>query len=386
MGPAIVARAAAAVATLVAVILMPAHADELHVDFSAGTRLEFNDNPRLVAGDVDTVTGVIADAGLDVRWGEEDWSLHFTPRFVGRRYTGDYELDSRDLSLDAGYARTFERNSIATSLGYQRASTLTGAFAATGATEDNVPSETLYARVALGHSASQRLSLNADLTYQDVAYIGGLRYGLRDYNYLSALTYTRYAVSERSSASIVARIGSLDIPVTGAGSREITVGLGFDHAWSERWQMDLYAGPTFSDFNDGPATTGYSYRTGLKGAWQRTQVNVQASRLLSPDAGQGRLQIREDYRASVSHSLRESLDASVFAASESYADTGRRADISGFQSGTERVGASLSWRPLDRWSFGATIEHTVRDAPGNPTGNLLSMAVTWNGRPLSLSL
>jgi len=69
--------------------------------------------------------------------------------------------------------------------------------------------------------------------------------------------------------------------------------LGFDHAWSERWQMDVYAGPTFSDFNDGPSTTGYSYRAGLQGAWQRTRVSLEASRQLSPYAGQGRLQIQD---------------------------------------------------------------------------------------------
>ncbi len=383
-GRAIKARAAA-IAILIAAIA-PAGADELRVALSAGSSLEFNDNPRLSTADIESVSGIVIDAGVDARWGEESWQARFTPRVVGRRYTGDYELDSRDLFVNLGLAKSTERNAYDIGLDYRREGTLTSEFVGTGSIDQNIPRESFVASASVTRSATQRVALNAIVSYEDTAYQDGLRYGLFDYNYWSALTYAKYSVSERSSANLIARIAILDVPITGVESREFTLGLGFDHKWSERWQMNLSAGPTFSDFAEGPSTTGYSYRGGLSANWERTRLSLEADRVLSPSAARGRLQTRQGLRASLSHSFRETLDGSLYLSNQTYTDVGRLEELTGYQSGSDRAGIAIGWRPFEQWGFQASFDHTILDSDASPSSNRFLVGVTWRGQPTLKSL
>jgi hypothetical protein len=382
---AITARLMTAVGLLAATI-PSAGADELRMDFSAGSNMEFNDNPRLVTQDIEAVTGIIMDAGLDASWSEESWQARFTPRVVGRRYTGDYELDSRDIFVNLALASVTERDTYDLSLDYRREGTLTSEFVATGVVDQNVPRESFIARAAATRAFTQRIDLNAVVSYEDTSYEDGLRYGLLDYNYWSALTYAQYSVSERSSANLIARIGRLDVPITGATSREITLGLGFDHVWSERWKMELSAGPTFSSFNDDSNTAGYSYRGSLAGAWERTTLQLDAEQILSPGSAKGRLQTRQSLRAVLSHSFRETIDGSVYVSDERYSDVGQLSQQTSFRTGSDRAGVAVNWRPFEQWGFQASFEHTILDADESPSSNRLLVGVTWRGMPRSKSL
>jgi hypothetical protein len=377
--------AAHALAGCLAASIAPLAAEELQVDISAGSYLEYNDNPRLVGDDVESVVGLVADARLDLAWGAEAWRWHASPRVVGRRYSGAYSLNSRDIFADAGYQWSGERSSHSFGLGYARDSTLTSDFSATGVVDDNIPRETLSFDATTMQGFTERLAGNLRLGYQDVAYDGGLRYGLLDYRYWSAVGYTQFASSERSSTNVILRLAEVDVPLTGGGSREVSVGLGYDRSWDERWKLSLAAGPSFSEVNGGGTETGVSYRVGLTHAGERSNLELGAERLLSPNAGQGRLQTRDALQASYRRRLSEYLALTVFAGADLYTDVGQRNVTGSYESGTLRGGAKLAWRPSPDWSWHATYEHIQRDVDGSPQGNRLAAGVTWSGQRRSIS-
>jgi hypothetical protein len=354
-------------------------AAELRVDGTASTYAEFNDNPRLVEGDADPVVGAVVDATMSVRWGAPPWQWDLVPRVVARNYTGDYNLDSRDVYLTGGYTRSSERGQVQLGGSYARQSTLTSEFSSTGVVEDNVPSETLGAQIAAQHNVTERVTLSGQLAYSDVSYEQGLRYGLLDYEYLSAAGFTRYSLTERTSVRFVARFARLDVPVTGGWSRETTLGLGVEHAWSERWRLDVAAGPSFSDFAVGDSSQGVSYRLGLSGDWEKARLDFGAERLLSPIAGQGRLQTRDALRASLVYRMRETLDLRTWISADQYSDVGDRLAGIRDDTGTTRAGVGLTWRASPDWSLRTSYTYSRRYGDISPDGNLVSAGVTWHG-------
>jgi hypothetical protein len=368
-----------AFAALLPGVTAVSQAEELRVAATAGSYVEFNDNPRLVDGDTDAVTGIVADARLQASWGAEAWRWTLSPRLVARNYAGEYELDSRDAFVDGAVWRQTERSRYEASASYARESTLTSEFAETGTVDVNVPRETMRLQGAITHGWTERVSVNGRLAYDDVRYDGGLRSGLFDYEYRSAAGYAQYAFTERTSVNLIARFARLDVPLTGGWSREQSVGLGVDHAWNERWRMSLAAGPSYSEFRFGESNVGGSYRATLGGQWERASIEVGAERLLSPNAGQGRLQTRDALRTALTYRLSEALDVNAFVAGDRYADVGDRAQRARGTNGTLRGGVGLNWRSSPQWSWRASYTHLQRDAAGTPQGNQFIAGVNWNG-------
>jgi hypothetical protein len=365
---------------------LPAAADELRVAASASTQLEYNDNPNLTADSSGEVAGLVADVGMEASWAEESWRFYVEPHVIARRYTGENELDSRDLRLATGFTHALERSKYVLSAAYAREYTLTSQFAATGTIDENIPRESLTGQAAIEHALNERVDIGSRVLAEDVRYINGLRYGLFDYRYALISLSAGYGLSEQTRVNLVSRFARLDVEVTGSKSREFSAGLGVDHSWSERWNMSLSVGPTWSEINGRNQGAGVSYLASLAGAFERSEVAITAEYLLSPDAAQGRLQTREALNASLVHRLRHSLNATAFVRGERYSDVGDRAVLHQDDYGTVSAGASLEWRPREAWGWRMGYVHTLREGDGTPQSNSLTAGVVWNGRPRSMSL
>ncbi len=363
----------------------PSFAEELRLQSTLSGRSEYNDNPNLVADGADPVLGLIADVGLQAAWSGESWRWDFSPRLVARRYTGQDELDSRDLLLGAGYLRTTERGHYRLDAGYGREYTLTSQFAATGTVDQNIPRESLTAGASATRSLTRRTSLEGAVSYQDVTYENGIRLGLFDYQYWLASASVGHGVAEQTSVNVIARMAQLQTAGTGVRSRELTLGLGVDHAWNQRWSMSLSAGPTISDINGRDPGTGISYRASLIGTWERSELSIAAQHLLSPAAAQGRLQVRDALNATWVHRLRQSLNLTAYLNGELYSDVENRPAAPQDNYGTISAGASLDWRPADAWSWRLAVSHTLRDDDGSPQSNVISAGFSWRGRARSKS-
>jgi hypothetical protein len=231
---------------------------------------------------------------------------------------------------------------------------------------------------------SERAILFGSATYQDVGYEDGLRYGLLDYKYWSGLGYLQHALSERTSVSLLARLAFLDVPVTGGESQEVTVGLGLDRNWSERWKSSIYVGPTFSEVNGRSSGTNTSYRVDLTGQWERSALRVQAERLLSPAAGVGQLESRDRASATVSHGLTEHIQASVSAAIDYFSEANDPRNRGGSYRSYGQAAAGLVWRFAPQWSAIARVEYSQRDDITDASRSALTAGIEWRAQPRTL--
>jgi hypothetical protein len=362
-----------------------AQADQWQATGSAGSSAVYDDNPRLLDVGSESAFGLVTDASLELKRQTERSKLGLSPRVVARRYTGDYALDSDDIYLDLDYStRTSERSEYSLRASYSRDGTLTSEFVPTGFVPANVSREVAEFSAAANRSVSERAGLFGSATYQDVRYDDGLRYGLLDYRYWSGLGLLQRSLSERTSVSLVARIGLLDVPLTRGESQEVTVGLGLDRSWSERWKSSFYVGPTFSEVNGRSSGTNTSYRADLTGEWERSALRVQAERLLSPDAGRGQLESRDRASASVTHGLSEYIEASVTATIDYFSEADDPRNRGGRYRTYGRAVAGLVWRFSPQWSATTRLEYAHRDDFTSASRSSLMAGIEWRARPRTL--
>lgn len=362
-----------------------AQAEQWLATANAGSSAVYDDNPRLLSVGSEAVYGLVTSASLDLSRQTEQSRLGLVPRVVARRYTGDYALDSDDVYLNLDYVtRPSDRSEYSAGASYSRDGTLTSEFVPTGFVAANVPREVSGFRAAASRNLSEVTSVSGSVDYQDVQYEDGLRYGLLDYQYWSGLGYVQRSVSERTSVSLVARVGLLDVPRTGGESQEVTVGLGLDRNWSERWRSSFYAGPTFSEVNGRSNGTNTSYRADIAGTWERSAFRVAAERLLSPDAGRGRLETHDQASASIQHGLTEQLRATATATVDYYSDSRDPRNTGGRYRSFTRIGVGLAWRASAHWIFSAGYEFSQRDDVTDASNHALTAGLNWSGLPRTI--
>jgi len=360
-------------------------AEEWASTTSFGSYAEFDDNPRLLSEGAEAVQGVVADVSVQLRRRTESSTMSFQPRVVARRYTGDYTLDSDDVYVNADYALNSERSQYSLGALFSRDGTLTSEFIATGFVGANVPREIYGLRGSASHSMSERTKLYGSLDYQDVSYVDGLRYGLVDYQYWSGLAYAQRSLNERTSFNVITRLAILDVPLTGAESREVSVGLGLDRQWSDRWKSTFALGPTFSEANGRSNGTNTSYRASLNGTWPRSALSVEAARLLTPDAGRGTLETRDRATVSARHRLTERISANAFAAVDYYSDPDTPRNQGGGYRSFTSAGGGLAWQAAPEWSLSIRYQYSQRDEFITASANQLFAGFSWRGLQRTLS-
>jgi hypothetical protein len=362
-----------------------AEAEEWASSTTFGTYAEFNDNPRLLSEGAEAVQGVVADLSLKMTRSTESSSLSLQPRAVARRYTGDYSLDSDDVYVNADYVLNSDRSQYSLGARFSRDGTLTSEFISTGFVEANVPREIYGLRGSASRSMNERMQLYGSLDYQDVGYVDGQRYGLVDYQYWSGLAYAQWSLNERTSLNVITRLAILDVAYTGAESREISVGLGLDRQWNDRWKSSFALGPTFSESDRRSNGANTSYRASLAGTWPRSSLAIEAERLLTPDAGRGTLETRDRASVSSRYRLTERVSADAFAAVDYYSDPDTPRNQGGGYRSFANAGGGLAWQAAPEWNLSIRYEFSRRDEFTTASANTVFVGVNWLGLQRSLS-
>lgn len=355
-----------------------AGAEEWMAGATLGSHAEFNDNPRMLSTGQESTYGLVSILEMDLSRRTERSTLEIVPRVVVRRYTGDDDLDSDDLGLDAGYRSRTERGEYAFGAGYRRDGTLTSEFIVTGPVSANVPREIMATHAEASRNLNERTLLHGAVSYQDVSYEDGLRYGLFDYEYLSGLGYIQRSLSERTSVNLITRIALLEVPTTGVESRELTVGLGVDRAWSDRWKSTFSAGPTFSDVNGISNDMGTSFRADLSGTWERSSIRLEGERLLSPDAGLGSLETHDRFAVNARHQFTELLSATAFTVVDYYSDADDPRNRGGGYRSYGRAGGGLAWQATPEWNLSLGYEYSQRNESSDASGHRVRAGFTWH--------
>jgi hypothetical protein len=346
---------------------------------TVGSSAEYNTNPRMTSQKTNPATGLVASLALDIGRRTESSSLDLTSRVLASRYSSDQSLDSDDVYLNADYALNTERSLYAMNANYSYAGALAGEYVASGFADVNVPSEVYGLRGSARHNLSERMQLFGSLGYQDVSFENGLRYGLVDYQFLTGLAYAQRSLSERTSVNLIARLAQQNAPQTDSESRSVSLGLGLDRQWTERWGSSLAIGPTSSVANGRSNGISTSYRATLAGKWPRSNLDARAERLLSPIEGRGTLQVRDSVSASVRHELMERLVANAYASVDHYSNPGRAGNrVRGNLTYASAAGA-LDWQPAADWTVTLSYRYLRQDEEAVATGSQLAVGVTWRG-------
>jgi hypothetical protein len=88
------------------------HAAEWVAEPSVSLRTEYDDNPRLVSTNADSVTGLILDPQLRLSRRTQLWDMNARGRIRASKYDGQDGLDTTDDFLDLALKRRFERGSM----------------------------------------------------------------------------------------------------------------------------------------------------------------------------------------------------------------------------------------------------------------------------------
>jgi hypothetical protein len=370
------------VGALLGLLASAVQAEQWLAAATAGSSGEYDSNPRLLSAGAEAAYGLVTTASADLSRRTEHSRLGLLPRIVVRRYTGDYALDSNDVYVNADYAtRPDEHSEYSLTASYSRDGTLTSEYAATGFVPANIPRDAVGVQAAAGRSLSERTSAYGSVAYQDVSYEDGARYGLQDYRYWSGLGYLQRSVNERTEISFIARAALLEVPRTGGESQELTVGVGLDRDWNERWKSAFYLGPTFSEVNGTRGSVNASFRADVTGTWERSVLRLAAERLLSPDAGQGQLETHDQASVTLRHGLTEKLRAIATASVDYYSDPRDPRNEGGGYRSYSRVEIGLAWRASPHWSLSAGYEFAHRDDVTDASKHSLTASLTWSGLP-----
>lgn len=374
----------AALAACVAPCSWTAGASEWTHAAGVAASTEYDSNPALTSDATETALLLRGDLDARASWRWARSELTLSPRLVVRRYSGDYGLDSEDVYVDLGYRRRNELGETTASASYIRDDTLTSEFISTGFVEANVPRERAAVRTGLERLVSERTVAAAELAWERTNYVGGDSVGLVDFDYASALGYARTGFTARTGGSMVARVARLSASTLDQDSLELTLGLGLDHRWNERWRASVSAGPSYSETDGTSNGINPSLRVEVDGAWPRATLSLQAQRQLSPLAGRGVLETRDaasvgyDFRLRERWTLLTSLSVALFSAADDPRNRG--GDYRSYVDG----GATLRWQQSARsaWRLSCSYAHREED-DDSARGYRVNLGFEWRARELS---
>lgn len=163
---------------------------------------EWNDNPRMLAGDVESVTGLNAFAGFDLQGQTDVLALSASGSLRSYRYDEDPTLDRDDQFVNAFMRRDFERQRIEIGAGIDRESTLTSELESTGRVSVNKRRNTGRVSPAWEYDLSEDVSLRVGGSYSDVHYEDAAGTGLVDYSAGSGSANATWVPNEFNQATL----------------------------------------------------------------------------------------------------------------------------------------------------------------------------------------
>ncbi len=365
-----IAAVPATLMLLAAPVPNPASADDTYVEPSLSVALGHNDNLRLDPAEEDSQTflEVIAAAELGAltrtREAVLDTAVHINSY-------SDSELNTTDWFLGLDLLKRSQRDELALSADYRRASTITTELEDTGRLRENQRREEFSIGPSWTYHISRRTETSLRYAFTDVAYQGGGDDGFRDYDnhFLAAgvshglsrttflygrAAYTRFQSEEATESDNVSVLAGLEHDF----SRRLQAGVGLGARYLDTESV-VADGTVESESGDGLIYEAYA-------TWQlkKGRVSVQATRQAQA-SGVGALSEQDRLQATWKRNLTRAWELNVNAAAsrQDFTPAATRDD-------QERVyynaGARMIWRGRPRWRVDLAYQHRRQEFDNPP--------------------
>lgn len=196
--PAAVPAAALVTALAATLASAPAQAELGYLEPRASLYTFYDDNVGLNRTNAESSPGYILRVSARAGSRTETRDLNLDAEVTRRQYFSDSDRDTTDLGLNGQYLQRIERDRFELGLGLDWDSTLTSEVATSGRVQVRKRRERWSLAPGWERQVSERLSLNAGLSYQDVSYDDGLAAGLVDYSFATLGAGFGYGLDERT--------------------------------------------------------------------------------------------------------------------------------------------------------------------------------------------
>ena len=364
------------------------HAAEWMLTPNVSASAQTQSNPSLQPDEKskdEIATGLAATAAFSVTRESERLSLAFKPNFSFYRYPDSNQLDRNEQHLDSSLKWRGETSTWSGSVAVARDTTLTSELGNTGITQGNQRHEFHDVQLGPTWQLTERWSTQASVGSSVNRYPGAASAFLEDYRYDSVGLGATYVVSERASVSLSGSAARLHNLEQGEDSRNASVTLTAQYAWSPVWNMNLGVGPSLVRLN-GTSEHGLVYRASLSRGFERSSLALSAARSQQP-SGSAIITNIEQASLAFSTALAERVSGSLNASYSRRSNVFRAFNVDINRVTYTRLEAALSWRVSPSWQVGAGVGDSIQktgsfffdDRTGR--GYDVRLSVSWNGKP-----
>lgn len=386
-----------------------ARAAEWSLEPSIDLRGEYDSNIHLTPGPHNGVWGATLSPDARFRGATEALDVSGDLRFNLNRYWGESGLDTNDYIFGLRSTYKGERDVVGFNADAVRDSTLVSELAETGVVLTRDQRTRLTANPSWTHALTERTSIGASYTFNDVHYANTAGTGLVNYRDQTATVTLQQLLSEREIASIA---GSWERYET-AQSRATTyaVQVAYDRAFSESVHANVTVGARntrttlFSEalvcegtilfgicfgnvtaipFSVSETHTGYIFSASLDKRWETATLSGQVSHVLNP-SGIGTLVETDRVALSWNQQWSPTVSYSVYGAAY------QAKDIGSFSTGKSRyytIEPRASWRITEWWTLTGGYRYNHAGYPGtssNASDNVAYLVLTYTWPKLSVS-
>lgn len=373
------------VGVLAMLLALPAAAGEWQLTPASRISTGYASNPRFRNSDAEAVGESVqsGDASLLVAGGTETMSWLLTPRVTFARYRSDRELDTFNQYFDASSSWQGERWRWALGAQAARDSTQESELTTTGLIDGNTRRELIALNVGPRWFISEALSAGAAIQWSGVDYLEA-ESGLVDYSRRGATAHLTRYLSSRTSMTLSAQTGQLEVPETGRTTRDSGATLGIVWQAAENWTASFSAGPSWAELQ-GRHDTGYLLSTAVSRRGERTTVAGSIGRQLNA-LGTGSLSEADTVSLNTAYELSERISIGLRAGLTRNRELLAVQGVPALETRYREVAASLGWQLARDWKLSLDAENRTQDLdhgfalPGAASDLRVSLGLAWGGR------
>lgn len=270
-------------------------ADQWYIEPTASLESLYDDNVRLSQINPQQSFGTIARATLQTGRRSERSGTGLSAVLSNRQYLEVSELDRTDGSLGLTTSYQIERNRFGFDANFDYDSTLTSEVDTSGLVQVNKRRSRWLLKPSWNYQLSQRATIDAVLSYEDVAYQDVEQIPLFDYRFVKTALTASYALSERTQVFVRISYDQYEAEQIENRSENIGLETGMSYLLSETTSISAFGGihhaqvqtPT-ADGSEQTESSGPMFDLQLKKNFQTGDIKLTAGRALVP-SGSGDL-------------------------------------------------------------------------------------------------
>lgn len=349
--------------------------------------VNYDDNVRLSSSNQVADWSGVADASGSLSYQDDAFLFQVSPRVLAARYDVEHTSNRTEEYLTLLAQKTTETGNASVSLSGTQDTTLTSELGLTGLSDVNKKHRVGSVTMENSWNLTERIVASTQVYASASRYLDAQLTGLVDYNYGSGVVSASYDWTERSSFTLQASAGKLQVPDIEAYDKvNLSVTLGYRARLASQWNVALSFGPS-KIRTEGRTDTGTVYNASLTHDAELMHINLSVNRDVTPN-GFGLLSRREQIRLGLTRELGArwvtdwsatvSRNQNVLPAGGIAQDAVTYADVTG----------NLGWRMTPTWGVALVAGYTRQRVGGSQlTAERQHAALnfTWNGlvRPLN---